>query len=212
MSGFLRPAAAKMSITSSEATALETIWRMAGRDPLGIRPSAPVTLDQRGRPGRRRPRRGSPSPRSWAPKGRRPWTVRHGLEVPRLAVGWARMCSWASGNTARRVGRLGGEEPGCSRSRGTCRHRLRTSPASPRRPRLVDGGTARAAALGVGGQGLAQLVGDAEIVHDQPARLVRNTRLTRAMACISPWPRMGLSTYMVCSRARRSRSATCRAR
>ena len=25
-----------------------------------------------------------------------------------------------------------------------------------------------------------------------------NTRLTRAMACISPWPRIGLSTYIVC--------------
>jgi hypothetical protein len=29
MSGFLRPAAAKMSTTSSETTALEMIWRMA---------------------------------------------------------------------------------------------------------------------------------------------------------------------------------------
>ena len=29
MSGFFRPAAAKMSITSSETTACETIWRMA---------------------------------------------------------------------------------------------------------------------------------------------------------------------------------------
>jgi hypothetical protein len=29
MSGFLRPAAAKMSMTSSEATAFETIWRIA---------------------------------------------------------------------------------------------------------------------------------------------------------------------------------------
>ena len=59
-------------------------------------------------------------------------------------------------------------------------------------------GLARAAALGVGRERLLQLVGEAEVVDHQPARLVLKTRLTRAMACISPWPRIGLSTYIVC--------------
>ena len=63
---------------------------------------------------------------------------------------------------------------------------------------LVDRGLARAAALRVGRERLLQLVGEPQVVDDQPARLVRNTRFTRAMACISPWPRIGLSTYIVC--------------
>ena len=37
---------------------------------------------------------------------------------------------------------------------------------------LIDGGLARPAALGVGGEGLAQLVGEAEVVHDEAAGLV----------------------------------------
>lgn len=41
MSGFFKPAAAKMSMTWSEATALETIWRMArSRSPDALRSPA----------------------------------------------------------------------------------------------------------------------------------------------------------------------------
>ena len=32
----------------------------------------------------------------------------------------------------------------------------------------------------------------------RPPGLSLNTRLTRAIACISPCPRIGLSTYIVC--------------
>lgn len=38
------------------------------------------------------------------------------------------------------------------------------------------------------------------IVDGKPMGLSRKMRFTRAMACMSPWPYMGLSRYMVCTR------------
>ncbi len=103
----------------------------------------------------------------------------------------------------------------------------------------VEGRVSLAAAFGVGDQRLLELIGEAEVIHHQTARLVaepstreraRQTmrsigrslterrqrgsqhRFTRAMACMRPWPCIGLSAYMVCRQERQSRSATCNAR
>ena len=124
--------------------------------------------------------------------------LRHGLQAlpfyrppaperapaPPAAIGPARPASRSSMRTGR--------------SRGTGRSRPRTSPASPgapaprrapsppwRRSRCRSPAPASARGPAPGSR--------------QPVRgLFRKTRLTRAMACISPWPRIGLSTYIAC--------------
>jgi hypothetical protein len=63
--------------------------------------------------------------------------------------------------------------------------------------RFVDAGLV-AVGIGILAERVAQVLGDADVIDDQPAGLVRNTRFTRAMACISPCPRIGLSMYIVC--------------
>lgn len=88
----------------------------------------------------------------------------------------------------------------------------------------IVGRIAFAAALGVIGEGVLELIGEAEVIDHQAARLVaepskpelaRQTmrsigrspterrkrgsqhRFTRAMACMRPWPCIGLSAYLV---------------
>ncbi len=50
--------------------------------------------------------------------------------------------------------------------------------------------------------------GDTNIIHHQPAGLVFEYPVARAIACIRLWPRIGLSIYIVDSMGHQSRSAT----
>ena len=84
-----------------------------------------------------------------------------------------------------------------SRSRGTCCGMPRTFPSSALLPHPDQWRSSLPAALGIGDEGALQLVGKAQVVHHGAARLVLKTRLTLAMACMRPCPRIGLSRYMV---------------
>ena len=74
MSGFFKPAAAKMSMTPSDATARDMIWRMARSSLVRAATGRRATpLVSTGRPPGRTPRRrGSPSPPRAARPGRTP--------------------------------------------------------------------------------------------------------------------------------------------
>ena len=174
MSGFFRPAAAKMSTTSSEATALETICRIAWSSSSSVLRSPGALLASTARTAWKKPTSSRMRSASSCGTARaNAWdssvTARSSRSLP---SSWARMCSCAAGSSDSRS---------CGRAR------------DPRRPveaveqaaadlvllqhdrdglGLVDGGLARAAALGVGRQRLLQLVGQAEVVHHQPAGLV----------------------------------------
>jgi hypothetical protein len=89
-----------------------------------------------------------------------------------LPSSWARMCSWAAGKHAETL-LSATPSSQCDQSkpwnspRHTSSFSCISATASPGRAR-----SARAAALGVGRQRLLELLGEPEVVHDQPARLV----------------------------------------
>ena len=63
---------------------------------------------------------------------------------------------------------------------------------------LIERGTSGAAALGVGRERPLELVGEPEIIDDEAARLVPEHPIDARDRLPQPWPRIGLSTYMVC--------------
>ena len=190
MSGFFRPAAEKMSTTSSDTMARDTIWRIAWS-----RSSAS--------------RWASASPFAIAAL-----TVWKNATSSRMAI--ALSCVAARAN-ARESCVTASDSPGFAilllrdvvLGIGQQTHSIPRI-ALPLRPvktveqaaanlilldhhvdRLfrIDGRVSLAAALGVDGEGIAELLGQPQVIHHQPARLVpEHSRLTRAMACISPWP------------------------
>ena len=175
MSGFFRPAAAKMSITSSDATARETICRMAWSSSSSLLRSPDALLARTART-------------AW----KKPTSSR---------IASASSCGTASANALRQLGD-GLEQPrscrpparGCAPGRRAAdRQPLRRRAGRPARPveaveeaaadlvllqhhgdglLLVDRRLSCAAALGVGRQRLLQLVREAQVIDDQPARLV----------------------------------------
>ena len=175
MSGFFRPAAAKMSTTSSETTALETICRIAWSSSSSVLRSPGSALRQHGAhrleeadvvADAQAPRRcGTASANACDSSV----TARSSRALPSSC---ARMCSCAAGQQ---------RQPLLRRAR---------RPAAPVEAveqaaadlvllehhgdgfGLVDRGLAGAAALRVGRERLLQLVGEAEVVDDQPAGLV----------------------------------------
>ena len=176
MSGFFSPAAAKMSITSSEATARETICRMAWSSSSGLRRSSLSALgqDRPAPPGRSRRRRGCASASSWGTaRAKALDSSVTALSSRFLPSSCARTCSWAAGSSDRRclwvAGRPGGPVEAVEDAAG----RSRTSPASRPRPRpgrwpSAPGRRSRCRSASA----CLQLVGQAEIVHHQAAGLV----------------------------------------
>ena len=174
MSGFFSPAAAKMSITSSgAATAFDTNCRMAWSSsssdlPLGLAfTSAARTAWKNATSSRMR------FASSWAAhranacdSSLTAWQYRD------LPSSWARMCSCAGGSSASRcagvpVVHFDQSNP-CNMPQQTSYFSSITATASSVSMR----GLPLAAALGVGGQRLLQLVGQPQVIDHQPARLV----------------------------------------
>ena len=174
MSGFSRPAAAKMSTTPSEATARETIWRIA----MSSSSSVPA----------------SPAARL-ASTDRTAWKNATSSRI-RMASSWgtASANAWDSSRTARRQRALAVllREDVLLRRREQARA-FGGRAVDPRRVveameqasahlvllqhhgnsfGLVQRGTAGAAALGVGRKCAFEFVREAEVVHDEAARLV----------------------------------------
>ena len=177
MSGFFSPAAAKMSITSSDdhrprddlPDRVVQILVAACARPACASTSTARTAWKKPR------RRGSRSASSCGTASANACdSSRHGLQQPRPCRPPAPGCAPAPPAAApsRSLRRAGDPRP-TSRSRGTGRSTISyfssiTATASSWSMRRL----ARAAALGVGRQRLLQLVGEAEVVDHQPAGLV----------------------------------------
>ncbi len=174
MSGFFRPAAAKMSTTSSETTARETICRMAWSSSSSVLRSPGALLASTARTAWKKPtssrmRSASSCGTARAKACDSSVTARSRRSLPSSC---ARMCSCAAGSSESRcrgvpVVQRDQSKP-WKRPQQTSYFSSITATASAWSMR----GLAGAAALGVGRQRLLQLVGEAEVVDDQPARLV----------------------------------------
>ncbi len=174
MSGFSSPAAAKMSTTPSGATARETICRTAwsssssGRASPGARlASTARTAWKKATSSRMRSASSCGTASANACDSSR--TARTQRSLPSSC---ARMCSCAAGSRPSRscgvpVVHFDQSKP-WKRPQQTSYFSSITATASS----WSSAVRARAAALGVGRQRLLQLVGEAEVVHHQPAGLV----------------------------------------
>ncbi len=174
MSGFLRPAAAKMSTTSSEATAREMIWRMAWSSSSSGRASPGARLASTARTAWKKPtssrmRSASSCGTASANACDSSLTARTQRSLPSSC---ARMCSCAGGQQAEPLLRRAGRPLRPVEAVEEAAADLVLLQHHGDGLVLVERRLARAAALGVGGQRLLQLVGQAQVVHHQPAGLV----------------------------------------
>ncbi len=175
MSGFFRPAAAKMSTTSSDTTAFEMIWRMAWSSSSSVLRSPGVLLASTARTAWKKPT--SSRMRSASSCGHRERErlrqLGDGLQQPLLAVllredvllrrrqqrqALLRRAAWSSGDQSKPWNRPRQISYFSSISATASAWSSAVLPVPP--------------ALGVGRQRLLQLVGEAQVVHHQPAGLV----------------------------------------
>ena len=130
MSGLSSPAAAKMSMTPSDTTAREMIWRMAKSSSSSGRVSAAARLESAARTAWKK----ATSSRmrvvsGWGTDRVKAWdSSRTALRQRSLPSCWARICSWAAGSRFKRCWVVPVSRRS-SRSRAAVHGRRRTSPA-----------------------------------------------------------------------------------
>ena len=217
MSGFFSPAAAKMSITSSEATALETSWRMAWSSSSGgLRPSGAhfAMAAAHGLEEADSSRIASASSCGTA-RANACGQLGDGHAAAALArrsVG-LRTCSCAGGSSASRCAGVAGEQGRLVEAVEHVAADLVLLQQHGDGLGLVDRRLARAAALGVRRAAPASARRPARGSRRPGRRACRGTRGSRGRS-----PASGRAPASACrrtscaGRGRRSRSATCRGR
>ena len=174
MSGFGSPAAAKMSMTPSGATAREMIRRTALSSSSRGLVSVAAALGEHGLHGLKEAHVVADARRLVARhrEGEGPGQVAHGRDESVLAVLLGENVFLRRGEQSqpfrRRAGGPCGEVEAVQHGEA---YLVLLQHERDRFP-LVHGGAAGAAALGVGGERLLEFLGQAEIVHDQTAGLV----------------------------------------
>src|SRR5450759_4244676 len=197
--GLRRPAVAKMSITSSEATARATIWRIAWSSSSSVRRSPGVPFAKTARTAWKKPTSSRIS--SAASCGTASANACESSVTDRrsraLPSSWARMCSCAAGSTDNR-------SPADPEIQGDQSNRWKR----PQQTSYLPSMSATASVWSIAVRPVPPLsvyVARAALSSSarprssttRPPGLSRKTRFTRAIGCIRPCPRIGLSTYIV---------------